>query len=142
MIPLSTAMRPKKIEDFKGQKHFLYEGSLLYNSIKNKTFESGIFYGPSGTGKTTLALSLIHIFRGQIASGIDVVIHLSRLRDKTRRILDISEFLGFEQERPLLNCIFRFQSEAGTKGMLQPTGNKIQNTEKLEMSGLSMDDIL
>ena len=55
MIPLSTAMRPKKIEDFKGQKHFLYEGSLLYNSIKNKTFESGIFYGPSGTGKTTLA---------------------------------------------------------------------------------------
>ena len=80
--------------------------------------------------------------RGQIASGIDVVIHLSRLRDKTRRILDISEFLGFEQERPLLNCIFRFQSEAGTKGMLQPTGNKIQNTEKLEMCGLSMDDIL
>ena len=38
-----------------GQEHFLYKGSLLYNSIKNKTFESAIFYGPSGTGKTTLA---------------------------------------------------------------------------------------
>ncbi len=55
MIPLSTAMRPKRLEEFKGQEHFLYPGSLLYNAIKNKTFESGIFYGPSGTGKTTLA---------------------------------------------------------------------------------------
>lgn len=55
MIPLSTAMRPKTLEDFRGQEHFLYPGSLLYNAIKNKTFESAIFYGPSGTGKTTLA---------------------------------------------------------------------------------------
>lgn len=55
MIPLSTAMRPKTLEEFCGQSHFLYRGSLLYNAIKNKTFESAIFYGPSGTGKTTLA---------------------------------------------------------------------------------------
>lgn len=55
MIPLSTRMRPDKLEDFAGQKHFMYEGSLFYNSIKNKTFESAVFFGPSGTGKTTLA---------------------------------------------------------------------------------------
>lgn len=55
MIPLSTRMRPDKIEDFQGQSHFLKKGSLIYNAIKNKTFNSGIFYGPSGTGKTTLA---------------------------------------------------------------------------------------
>ena len=55
MIPLSTKMRPTKLEDFVGQKHFVYEGSLFYNSIRNKTFESAIFFGPSGTGKTTLA---------------------------------------------------------------------------------------
>lgn len=55
MIPLSTAMRPRRLEDFKGQQHFLHRGSLLYNSIKKKTFTSAIFYGPSGTGKTTLA---------------------------------------------------------------------------------------
>ena len=48
-------MRPTKLEDFVGQKHFMYEGSLFYNSIRNKTFESAIFFGPSGTGKTTLA---------------------------------------------------------------------------------------
>ena len=48
-------MRPDKLEGFVGQKHFMYEGSLFYNSIINKTFESAIFFGPSGTGKTTLA---------------------------------------------------------------------------------------
>ena len=55
MIPLSTRMRPSSLEDFQGQEHFLYPGSLLYNAIKNKTFDCAIFYGPSGTGKTTLA---------------------------------------------------------------------------------------
>ena len=55
MIPLSTRMRPTKLEGFVGQTHFMYEGSLFYNSIRNKTFESAIFFGPSGTGKTTLA---------------------------------------------------------------------------------------
>ena len=55
MIPLSTRMRPDNLDDFVGQEHFLYKGSLLYNAIKNGTFESAIFFGPSGTGKTTLA---------------------------------------------------------------------------------------
>lgn len=55
MIPLSTAMRPQKFEEFVGQRHFFYEGSLLYNAVKNKAFQSAIFFGPSGTGKTTLA---------------------------------------------------------------------------------------
>lgn len=55
MIPLSTRMRPRSLDEFFGQEHFLYSGSLFYNSIKNRTFDSAIFFGPSGTGKTTLA---------------------------------------------------------------------------------------
>lgn len=55
MIPLSTRMRPEHLDEFVGQTHFMYKGSLLYNAIKNKTFDSAIFFGPSGTGKTTLA---------------------------------------------------------------------------------------
>ena len=64
MIPLSTKMRPTKLKEFVGQTHFMFEGSLFYNSIKNKTFDSAIFYGPSGTGKTTLA----RIIAGEIDS--------------------------------------------------------------------------
>ena len=48
-------MRPTSAEEFVGQRHFFYKGSLLYNSIQKKTFDSAIFFGPSGTGKTTLA---------------------------------------------------------------------------------------
>lgn len=55
MIPLSTRMRPRKLDDFLGQKHFFYKGSLLYNSILRGNFGTAIFFGPSGTGKTTLA---------------------------------------------------------------------------------------
>ena len=59
MQPLSTRMRPASLDEFFGQKHFMKEGSLLYNSIRNKTFESAIFFGPSGTGKTTLARIIV-----------------------------------------------------------------------------------
>ena len=45
MIPLSTRMRPQGLDEFKGQEHFLYPGSLFYNSIKNRTFDSAIFWG-------------------------------------------------------------------------------------------------
>lgn len=55
MPSLSNRIRPQNIDEFVGQGHFLYKGSLLYNSIKNKTFDNAIFFGPSGTGKTTLA---------------------------------------------------------------------------------------
>ena len=55
MIPLSTRMRPQTIDEFIGQEHFLYKGSLLYNAIVNGNFDSAILFGPSGTGKTTLA---------------------------------------------------------------------------------------
>ncbi|MBQ9060782.1 MAG: replication-associated recombination protein A [Firmicutes bacterium] len=55
MIPLSTRMRPERLEDFVGQRHFLYEGSLFYHAIRSGSLDSAIFFGPSGTGKTTLA---------------------------------------------------------------------------------------
>lgn len=77
--------------------------------------------------------------RGQISTGIDIVVHLSRLRDGSRRILDISELLGFDGGKPVLNRLFRFRPEAGTKGMLEPTDNRIIHREKLEMRGFHLE---
>ena len=77
--------------------------------------------------------------RGQISTGIDIVVHLSRLRDGFRRILDISELLGFDGGKPVLNRLFRFRPEAGTKGMLEPTDNRIIHREKLEMRGFHLE---
>ena len=53
--PLASRMRPATLDEFMGQKHILSEGSHLYRSIMADRLSSVIFYGPSGTGKTTLA---------------------------------------------------------------------------------------
>jgi putative ATPase len=53
--PLADRMRPTKLEDFIGQKHLIYPNSLLVRAIKADKVGSCIFFGPPGTGKTTLA---------------------------------------------------------------------------------------
>lgn len=52
---LATRMRPETLEDFYGQKHIVGEGKLLNRMLKSNMISSIILYGPSGTGKTTLA---------------------------------------------------------------------------------------
>lgn len=53
--PLAARMRPRTLEEFAGQSHFLGEGKLLRRMLKADRLGSVIFYGPPGTGKTTLA---------------------------------------------------------------------------------------
>ena len=54
-LPLAARMRPRSLNEFAGQKHFLGEGKLLRRLIAADRLGSVIFYGPPGTGKTTLA---------------------------------------------------------------------------------------
>jgi len=53
--PLAIRMRPRTLEEFVGQEHFVGEGQLLWRMIKADRLASLIFYGPPGTGKTALA---------------------------------------------------------------------------------------
>lgn len=54
-LPLAARMRPRDLDEFVGQSHFLGEGKLLRRMILARRIASVIFYGPPGTGKTTLA---------------------------------------------------------------------------------------
>lgn len=78
--------------------------------------------------------------RQQIASGIDVIVHLGRLRDKSRRVMEITEVLGCDEDKILLNPLYVFEEtgedgEGNVLGELRKKG-KIQNEKKLQAAGL------
>src|SRR5437868_5001669 len=55
LAPLAQRLRPATLEEFVGQRHVLAEGSALRLAIEQDRLRSAIFYGPPGSGKTTLA---------------------------------------------------------------------------------------
>src|SRR5690242_13444069 len=55
IAPLAQRLRPRTLDDFVGQQHVLGEGSALRRAIEEDRVHSSIFYGPPGSGKTTLA---------------------------------------------------------------------------------------
>jgi len=83
--------------------------------------------------------------RQQIASAVDIIIHLSRMRDKSRKTMEIVEVLGYDGKKRqiMLNTLFEFrESEESTKtkvaGQLIRTANPMQNTHKLETAGIDV----
>ena len=60
MRPLADTLRPNKLEDVIGQKHLIGKDKALYNLVKHGKIFSMILYGPCGTGKTTLAYTLVN----------------------------------------------------------------------------------
>ncbi|WP_288200521.1 MULTISPECIES: CpaF family protein [Blautia] len=80
--------------------------------------------------------------RQQIASALDIIIHLSRLRDKSRRTMEITEVLGYENGEIQLNPLFVFKETEGStlekvEGHLVRTGNPLRNDYKLRLQGVS-----
>ncbi|HNZ63033.1 MAG TPA: CpaF family protein [Bacillota bacterium] len=82
----------------------------------------------------------LEAIRQQIASAVDIIIHLSRLRDKSRRTMEITEVLGYEDGRIRLNPLYVFLEDENStlsrvSGKLTRTGNEMKNTQKLQVAG-------
>lgn len=147
LIKSSLRMRPERIVvgevrggealDMLQAMNTGHDGSLSTghaNSTKDmlSRLETMVLQGAAG-----LPLEAI---RQQIASALDIIIHLSRLRDKSRKTMEITEVCGYEHGEILLNPLYLFEEDENStlskvSGTLKRTSNKLQNDMKLKMMG-------
>lgn len=79
--------------------------------------------------------------RKQIASAIDIIVHLGRLRDRSRRLLDISEVLDYQNGEIQLNQLFVFEETGEENGQIKGRlihRNQLFHTEKLKRAGIEI----
>lgn len=86
----------------------------------------------------------LEAIRQQIASAVDIIIHLSRLRDKSRKTMEITEVVGYVNGKIILNPLYVFEEDEKStlekvSGKLKRTDNKMQNTFKLKLSGFKSE---
>lgn len=89
------------------------------------------------TGAEGLPLEAV---RQQIASAVDIIVHLSRLRDKSRKTMEITEVEGYENGEIKLNVLYRFEEDESStvekvSGSLKRTGNQLVHKTKLQIAG-------
>ena len=90
--PLADRMRPRTLDAFLGQEHLVGEGRLLRRAIQADQMASSIFYGPPGSGKTTLAYIVSQTTRG----------HFDRLNAVTSGVAEVREVVQKARDRLLM----------------------------------------
>ena len=76
--------------------------------------------------------------RRQIASGVDLIVHLGRLRDRSRKVLEVSEILGYQKEEILLQTLYKYVETGEKSGKIQGEWKKeeeLAHKEKLLAAG-------
>ena len=84
----------------------------------------------------------VEAIRRQVASGVDLIVHLGRMRDKSRKVLEIVEIKGMEYGEIILNPLFRFRETSDknserVEGKLERVGQLI-HTYKMENAGIGL----
>jgi len=114
MTPLAERIRPTTLDELVGQEHLVGKGGILRTSIENGKVPSMIFWGPPGTGKTTIANIIAHTLKvpffqlSAISSGVkDVREVIEESKTKPGSILFIDEIHRFNkgQQDALLGAV-------------------------------------
>lgn len=151
LIKSSLRMRPERIVvgevrggealDMLQAMNTGHDGSLSTGHANSTTdmlsrLETMVLQGAAG-----LPLEAI---RQQIASAVDIIIHLSRLRDKSRKTMEITEVIGYENGQIVLNPLYVFEEDENStltkvSGKLKRTKNPMKNDYKLRLSGIKTE---
>lgn len=148
LIKASLRMRPDRIVVGEVRGEEALDMLQAMNTGHDGSLSTGHANSPEGmlsrletmvlTGSADLPLEAI---RQQIASAVDYIIHLSRLRDFSRKCMEISEVVEYRNGKIILNPIYKFQEDSKStlkkvSGSLVRTGNKIQNMDKFLLAGI------
>jgi putative ATPase len=97
-IPLADRIRPERLEDFVGQEHILGPGRFLRSLIEKDQLQSLIFWGPPGTGKTTLARIIAHSTRSYFSAFSAVLSGVKEIR----QVISEAEGMRVQGRRTIL----------------------------------------
>jgi putative ATPase len=92
--PLADRMRPRKIEEMVGQDHLLHPGSVLWKALRSGRIFSVIFWGPPGSGKTTLARLMAQYTQNPFQSFSAVTSGVKELREVIRKAAQTYDMTG------------------------------------------------
>ena len=98
-VPLAARMRPRTLDEFIGQPHILGEGKLLKRAIEADRVTSVIFWGPPGTGKTTLARVIANATRSKFETINAVLAGVKDIREVVARAAERLKEHSFEDSQ-------------------------------------------
>lgn len=148
LIKASLRMRPDRIIVGEVRGEEALDMLQAMNTGHDGSLSTGHANSPNGmisrletmvlTGSAELPLEAI---RMQIASAVDYIVHLSRLRDFSRKVMEICEVLEYKNGQVVLNPIYQFKEDENTQltkvsGKLLRTANPIKNQNKFVLSGI------
>lgn len=124
--PLADRMRPQSLDEFVGQEHLVGEGKILRTIIAQDTIPSMIFWGPPGSGKTTLARIIANETDSEFIQISAVLAGVGDIRDvvKKAKILRHPEFTRLDSAKRVSGS-GNLQQEILKPAL--PAGRQVQN---------------
>lgn len=99
VAPLAWRMRPRNLDEIRGQDHLLAPGSPLRNAIDRDRLTSFVLYGPPGTGKTTIARTIAGVTKSQFVYMQAVTAGVTEIR---KIAADAADQLKYYQQKTIL----------------------------------------